>query len=125
MSAGQVQPEAAPPVPAELQVHQEPAGGRRLVLRGELDLDSATRLRGPLLDHFHARSPVTLDLRAVDYLSSAGVGCCHRRAPARRRLSDPGAAPADSHSLATRVLAMTGLAHTVPVVIDAPPSTVR
>ena len=112
-SAGQVQPDAAPPVPAELHVHQEPAGGRRQELRGELDLDSATRLRGPLLDHLHARGPVTLDLRAVDYLSSAGVGLlidALQRAAIHHTSMQLQLTP---HSLAARVLALTALEHTV------------
>ena len=120
-----MQPDAAPPVPAELHVHQEPAGGRRLELRGELDLDSATRLRGPLLDQLHARGPVTLDLRAVDYLSSAGVGllidalqCAAAQHTSVHLLLTP-------HSLAARVLALTELERTVPVVTDASQSTVR
>ncbi|MBV8992707.1 MAG: SpoIIE family protein phosphatase, partial [Pseudonocardiales bacterium] len=124
-SAGQVQPDAAPPVPAELHVHQEPAGGRRLELRGELDLDSVTRLRGPLLDHLHARGPVTLDLRAVDYLSSAGVGLLVEalaRAAAHHTSVQLQLTP---YSLAARVLALTGLERAVPVVTDAGPSTVR
>lgn len=118
-SVGQPQPDAAPAVPAELCVHQEPAGGRRLELRGEVDLDSATRLNGPLLDQLHAPGPVTLDLRAVDYLSSAGVGLlidAVQRAAMHDLLVQLQLAP---HSLAARVLALTGLEHTVPLVPDA------
>jgi anti-anti-sigma factor len=66
--------ETQTPVPAELHVHPQPDGGRRLELRGELDLAAVTALRRPLLGQLHAPGPITLDLRAVDYLSSAGVG---------------------------------------------------
>jgi anti-anti-sigma factor len=124
-SSGQLQPDAVPPVPAELHVHPDPVGGQRLELRGELDLDSATRLRGPMLDQFHTQGPVTLDLRAVDYLSSAGVGLLIDALQRAAVHHTPVQLQLTPHSLAARVLAMTGLAHTVPVVIDAPPSTVR
>lgn len=112
------------PVRAELHVHAEPGGGRRIELRGELDLDSAATLRVALLDQLHAPGPVTLDLRSVDYLSSAGVGL----------LVDAVAHAAKHHitlqfqltprSLAARVLALTRLEHTVPLLVDAAESTV-
>ncbi|HXT45027.1 MAG TPA: SpoIIE family protein phosphatase [Pseudonocardiaceae bacterium] len=124
-SVGQPQPDAAPAVPAELRVHQETAGGRRLEFRGELDLDSATRLNGPLLDQLHAPGPVILDLRAVDYLSSAGVGLLID-AVQRAAVHDlPVQLQLTPDSLAARVLALTGLEHTVPLVTDATQSTVR
>ncbi|MGH3973010.1 MAG: SpoIIE family protein phosphatase, partial [Pseudonocardiaceae bacterium] len=101
--------------PAELHVHQEPGGGRRLELRGELDLTAATRLRSPLLDQLHAPGPVTLDLRALDYLSSAGVGlliqAAQHHTPLQLQLTP--------HSLVARVLALTGLEHIVPLATDA------
>ena len=119
------QPDTATAVPAEFRVHQETAGGRRLELRGDLDLDSATRLKGPLLDQLHAPGPVTLDLRAVDYLSSAGVGLLVD-AVARAAMHDlPVQLQLAPHSLAARVLALTGLDHTMPLVTDATRSAVR
>ena len=115
----QDQRDPATPVPAELHVYPEPAGGRRVELRGELDLDSAVPLRAALLDQLRPPGPVTLDLRAVDYLSSAGV----------ELLIDTVAHAARHHvalqfqlafrSLPARVLALTGLEDTVPLVIDA------
>jgi hypothetical protein len=58
----------------QLHVHPQLDGGRRLELRGELDL-TAKALRTPLPDQLTGSGPVTLDLDGVNYLSSAGVGC--------------------------------------------------
>jgi anti-anti-sigma factor len=82
-------------------------------------LDSAATLRGPLLDQLHAPGPVTLDLRSLDYLSSAGVGLiidairhtATQHTSLRLQLTP--------RSLAARVLALTGLERTVPLVTDA------
>jgi anti-anti-sigma factor len=119
---GQPQP---PAVPAELYVHREPAGGRRLELRGELDLDSATRLNGPLLDQVHVPGPVILDLRAVDYLSSAGVGMLIDAVQRAVRHDLSVQLQLTPHSLAARVLALTGLEHALPLVSDATQPVVR
>jgi ABC-type transporter Mla MlaB component len=58
----------------QLHVHPQLDGGRRLELRGELDLTAAKALRTPLPDQLTGSGPVTLDLDGVNYLSSAGVG---------------------------------------------------
>jgi anti-anti-sigma factor len=111
---------ATPPKPAELQVHQEPAGGRRLELRGELDLTAATTLRGSLLDQLRAPGPVTLDLRALDYLSSAGVGLLIQAAQHAATHRIALRLQLTPHSIVARVLALTGLEHTMPLATDAP-----
>ncbi len=110
---------AAPQAPAELHVHQEPDGGRRLELRGELDLTAATTLRGPLLDQLHTPGPVTLDLRALDYLSSAGVGLLIQATQHAATHHTPLQLQLTPHRLVARVLALTGLEHTVPLATDA------
>lgn len=115
---GQAQPDTSPPVAAELHVHQQPDCGRRLELRGELDLDSAARLREPLLDQLHDPGPVTLDLRSVTYLSSAGVGLLVQATAQAARHHTPLRLQLTPDSLVARVLALTGLAHTMPMVND-------
>ncbi|MGB8961895.1 MAG: SpoIIE family protein phosphatase [Pseudonocardiaceae bacterium] len=119
----QVQPtQIAPPAPAELHIHQEPDGGRRLELRGELDLVAAAALRGPLLDQLHAPGLVTLDLRAVDYLSSAGVGLlilAGQHAATHHIALQLELTPG---SVVARVLAITGLEHALPLAIEEPVS---
>lgn len=115
---------AAPPVAAELHVHSQPDGGRRLELRGELDLDSAGIVRGPLLDQLRSPGPVTLDLRAVDYLSSAGIALlidAIQNAAKHNTWLQLQLAP---RSLAARILALTGLKPIVPMVPETTQSTV-
>jgi anti-anti-sigma factor len=115
---------APPPLAAKLHVHPQPDGGRRLELRGELDLDSAGTVRGPLLDQLQAPGPVTLDLRAVDYLSSAGVALlldAIHSAAEHNTLLQLQLAP---HSLTARMLAVIGLEPIVPTVTETTHPTV-
>jgi anti-anti-sigma factor len=114
--------QAAPPAPAELRVHQKAGGGRRLELRGELDLAAAATLRGPLLGQLHAPGPVTLDLRALDYLSSAGVGLLIQAAQHAATQHTPVQLQLTPHSLVARVLAITGLEHALALAIEEPAS---
>jgi anti-anti-sigma factor len=111
---------AAPPAPAELRVHQKVDGGRRLELRGELDLAAAATLRGPLLGQLDAPGPVTLDLRALDYLSSAGVGLLIQAGQHAVTQHTPLQLQLTPHSLVARVLAITGVEHALPLAIDEP-----
>ncbi|PVY96510.1 ATP-binding protein [Actinomycetospora cinnamomea] len=66
---------APPPAgsPATVTV-QDDAAGRRIVLRGDLDLAAASSAREPVLDAVDVGDHVVLDLRAVGHLASAGVG---------------------------------------------------
>jgi anti-anti-sigma factor len=90
----------------------EGADGVVLAIRGELDLDSAPSVGTQLRDRLEGLpvgTVVTLDLRGVGYLASAGVGLLvqlHARARNRglrlRVRADPGSVP-------TRVLALTGV----------------
>lgn len=117
--SAQAQPTpAAPPAPAELRVHQQPDGGRRLELRGELDLAATITLRGPLLGQLLAPGPVILDLRALDYLSSAGVGLLIQAAQQAAVHDTPLQLQLTPHGLVARVLAITGLAHALPLTIE-------
>jgi anti-anti-sigma factor len=110
---------ATPPVLAELRMHAEPDGSRRLEIRGELDLAAATTLRGQLLAQLQPPGPVILDLQAVDYLSSAGVGllidtaqhAATHHTPLRLKLT-PG-------SLPDRVLTLAGLDPTLGCAAEA------
>ncbi|WP_051683788.1 SpoIIE family protein phosphatase [Blastococcus sp. URHD0036] len=99
---------------AALAVRSGPAGPV-LVLSGELDLAAVSRLRDDVLAAAtrdgspHDGAGTVLDLRAVSYLASAGVGllletaAAVRRAGSRLRLDTvPGSAP-------DRVLRMSGL----------------
>jgi anti-anti-sigma factor len=103
-------------------VHQKAGGGRRLELRGELDLAAAATLRGPLLGQLHAPGPVTLDLRALDYLSSAGVGLLIQAAQHAATQHTPVQLQLTPHSLVARVLAITGLEHALALAIEEPAS---
>ena len=109
---------AVPPTSAKLHVHQQPDGGRRLELRGDLDLAAATSLRSPLLDQLHAPGPVTVDLRGLDYLSSAGVGLLIQARQHAATHCTPLHLQLTPHSLVARVLAITGLEHAVPLATD-------
>jgi anti-anti-sigma factor len=110
---------AAPPAHATLHVHLQPDGGRRLALHGEVDLTSVTTLRASLLEQLPAPGPVTLDLTALDYLSSAGVGllidATHHAAahhvPFQIQLSASG--------IPARILALSGLDNTLPLIFDS------
>jgi anti-anti-sigma factor len=110
----------APPAPAELRVHHNAEGGRRLELRGELDLAAATTLRGPLLGQLHAPGPVTLDLRALDYLSSAGVGLLIQAGQHAATEHTSVQLQLTPHSLVARMLAITGLEHALRLAIEEP-----
>ena len=99
-------------------MHQRPDGGRRLELRGDLDLAAATSLRSPLLDQLHAPGPVTVDLRGLDYLSSAGVGLLIQARQHAATHCTPLHLQLTPHSLVARVLAITGLEHAVPLATD-------
>jgi anti-anti-sigma factor len=104
--------------PAQLSVHAEADGGRRLELRGELDLAAATTLRDGLLKALTVPGSATLDLRQVGYLSSAGIGLLIETA---QHAADHGVrllvqlAP---NGLAARILALTNLDTVVPVTTD-------
>lgn len=118
------QRDTLPPVGAVLHVHPQLDGGRRLELRGELDLDSIGTMRAPLLDQLQTPGWVTLDLRAVNYLSSAGVGLLIDviQNAAKRNVSlQVQLAP---RSLPARILALTGLELIVPLMTDAAQSPV-
>jgi len=106
---------AAPPAPAQLHIDPQPDGGRRLQLRGELDLTAAATLRDHLLDQLHPPGPVTLDLRALDYLSSAGVGLLIHAAQHAESHHIPLQLQLAPHSIPARVLALTGLEATLPM----------
>ena len=54
----------------DLIVTPHPPGGRRLTLRGELDLATAGRLEAALAD---GGGPVVLDLSALTFMDSTGV----------------------------------------------------
>ena len=54
----------------DLTVAPDPQGGRRLILRGELDLATAERLEAALSD---AGTPVVLDLKRLTFMDSTGV----------------------------------------------------
>ncbi len=54
----------------DLTVKPDPQGGRRLTLRGELDLATAGRLEAALAE---AGGPVVLDLTGLTFMDSTGV----------------------------------------------------
>ena len=105
------------PAPAELHVHSQPDGGQRLELRGELDLAAATVLRERLLEALTGPGPTTLDLRGLTYLSSAGIGLVIH-AVQHAAEHDIRLLQLAPDSLAARILALTNLDATVPVVTD-------
>ena len=93
--------------PAKLEIdgHED---RMRLRLSGDLDLAGVDPLRRALLHHVHtATRPITLDTRAITYLSSAGVGLLLEAitvaASQLALLIDPDTA-------AGRILSLTGLA---------------
>jgi anti-anti-sigma factor len=107
------------PTPAVMQVHPESDAGRRLEFRGELDLAATTTLHDALLQQLSTPGPVILDLRGVDYLSSAGVGLL---IDASRHAAAHGCSVAlrlAPQSLPARVLALTGLPEIMPVIMDS------
>jgi anti-anti-sigma factor len=109
---------AAPSAPAELHIHPQPDGGQRLELRGELDLPAATALRERLLETLTRPGPATLDLRALTYLSSAGIGLVIQAVQHAAERDLRLVLQLAPHSLAARILALSGLDTTVPVITD-------
>lgn len=105
-----------PPVPAELLLHSEPDGGRRLELRGELDLVAATTLRDTLLEALTGPGSASLDLRQVSYLSSAGIGLLIQVAQHAADHGIPLVVQLAPHSLVARILVLTSLDTIVPVI---------
>ena len=97
---------APPPgTPAAVTVEDDGAV-RRLVLTGDMDLAAAAACRDAMLGPVEGRGRLEIDLRAVGYLASAGVGLVLEVLQAARRagadtdvLTAPDSAPA-------RVLAM-------------------
>jgi anti-anti-sigma factor len=119
-----VQRDTVPPVGAMLHVHPQADGGRRIELRGELDLDSTGTIRAPLLDQLQTPGSVILDLRAVNYLSSAGVGLLIdviQNATEHNVSLQVQLAP---RSLPARILALTGLELLLPLMTDPTQSPV-
>jgi hypothetical protein len=97
--SGPPQPGTAPPVPAELEVHPQSDGGRRLEPRGELDLGSAATLRGLLLAQLSSAG-VRLLIEAVGY---ADAHCI----PLQLQLIP--------HSFVARIVGLTDLDTSLPV----------
>ncbi len=60
----------------KLEISTEPLvhGWVRLCLRGDLDLDAATRFRQRLADELDAGGGVLLDIAEVDFIDSTGLG---------------------------------------------------
>jgi anti-anti-sigma factor len=106
------------PVPAQLIVNPRSDGGRHLELRGELDLAAATTLRDGLLKALTGTASTTLDLRQVDYLSSAGVGLLIQAAQHAADHDIRLLVQLAPNSLAARILALTNLDAIVPVITD-------
>jgi anti-anti-sigma factor len=104
-----------PSVPAELHIHPESDGGRRLELRGELDLAAATTLRDTLLKALTSPGSASLDLRQVNYLSSAGIGLLIEAAQHAADHGIPVVVQLAPHSLAARILVLTSLDTIVPL----------
>jgi anti-anti-sigma factor len=106
--------------PAQLHVHSEADGGRRLELRGELDLAAATTLRDSLLQALTVPGSAALDLRQVDYLSSAGIGLLIQAAQHAADHDVQLLVHLASHSLAGRILALSSLDTIVPIRTGSP-----
>ena len=51
----------------------QPGGAVLLRLRGELDVQGAPLLRQRLLDHLAERTPLVIELRALDFMDSSGL----------------------------------------------------
>jgi anti-sigma B factor antagonist len=59
-----------PDLDFDLTVAPDPQGGRRITLRGELDLGTTGRLEAALVE---AGRPVVLDLSRLSFMDSTGV----------------------------------------------------
>lgn len=99
----------------QLHVHPQPDGGRRLELRGELDLTAAKALRTPLPDQLTGSGPVTLDPDGVNYLSCAGVGLLIDAAEHAEAHHVALQLQLAADSLVARLLTLTGLDTASPV----------
>jgi len=109
---------ALSPAPAQLHVHPESDRGRRLELRGELDLTAATTLRDPLFRALTGAGSATLDLCQLDYLSSAGIGLLIQAAQHAVDHDVQLLVQLAPDSLPARILALTSLGTIVPVTTD-------
>jgi len=59
--------------PMRLEEHEEPGGALRIAVGGELDLNTVDALRPAIESACGSRAAVTLDLRAVEFIDSAGL----------------------------------------------------
>jgi anti-sigma B factor antagonist len=69
-----------------LEAHEEPSGALRIAVRGDLDLNTVDALRPALEAACGSRAGVTLDLRAVEFIDSAGLALL---VDARKRFTPP------------------------------------
>jgi anti-anti-sigma factor len=96
----------------DLTVAPDPHGGRRLTLRGELDLATAGRLEETLSE---VGTPVVLDLKGLTFMDSTGVRVlleAAERAGERLRIIPP----VDGDARVT--IEETGIAALLPLVED-------
>jgi anti-sigma B factor antagonist len=92
-------------------------GVRVVVVRGELDLGTAPELEGPLAEAVGADEPLLVDLSECDFIDSTGIAMIVR---AWQQLAngDGGSermAICSANEQVRRVLEITGLEHSIPV----------
>ncbi|HEX8932974.1 MAG TPA: STAS domain-containing protein, partial [Pseudonocardiaceae bacterium] len=75
--------------------------------------------RGALLDQLPGAGPITLDLRSLTYLSSAGIGMLLNAAQHAAIHDIPLQLQLTSCSIAARILALTGLDTTLAGTTDS------
>jgi anti-sigma B factor antagonist len=88
-----------------------------VIVRGELDLGTAPELEGPLEDAVGADEPVLIDLTECEFIDSTGIAILVR---AWQRLANGGQssdrmAICSANEQVRRVLEITGLEHSIPV----------
>ncbi|MEQ3554627.1 SpoIIE family protein phosphatase [Pseudonocardia nematodicida] len=100
--------DGARPAPTRLRASPDPHGVRLTVV-GDLDLGGVAAVRGPLLEHLGRGLPVTLNLAADSFVSSAGIALLSEAARLMRAGDVPLTLVAPAGSQARRSLVLSGL----------------
>ncbi|HET6549771.1 MAG TPA: STAS domain-containing protein, partial [Solirubrobacter sp.] len=101
------------------KVSSEARGGGVLVVAGgEIDLATSPRLREALIDPAARAATVVLDLRAVTFIDSSGLGVIVGQQKRARESGERFAVAIAGGSPVERILEVTGLAGILDVIAD-------
>jgi anti-anti-sigma factor len=101
------------------KVHYEPRdGGVVVIASGEIDLATSPELRQALLDPQAQAKTVVLDLRAVTFIDSSGLGVIVGQQKRARETGDGFAVVIAGASAVERILVLSGLVKVLDIIGD-------